>query len=262
MNNEPILTASQLLAVALGEPLRNGAHLCFYCGASCDESFSTSKHVAESFTERNGVASPGSSFVCAGCVQAMRSDLGSVALIDGTEYRSKEGGKRKPREGASGVIQMRWFSWVLTERKAIAATPAHRQQLLGTCLSPPDVPFAICIADGNKHQLYRTPVNYSAERIAVNCEGVRVDYAPDELRERMELTVKLISVVGKGAGSLDRIYDDQSDMSVSLQLAKEFTDVESMYGTWRAVRHQPLSSLAIWLSPGKDEAHAIVTASR
>lgn len=252
------ITAPLLLAKSSGIDLQCGRYGCFYCGGSCDGTYSARQYVADSFTERNAVVSPGSECVCRGCVEAMRSDLGSVPLIDGGIHRSKEGGKRKPKEGAAGTIQVRWFSWLLTETEALAATPSHRTLLLAACLAPPSPPFAICIADGNKHQLFRTPVNHSRERIAVNCEGARVHYHPDELRERLHVTTRLIATVGKGAESIGRLMDPNSDMGVAVQLSIGDPEALPLFEQWREVRNEPLSALSIWLSPGKDEARGTI----
>jgi hypothetical protein len=253
------MTAPELFALASGVPLNYGEHRCFYCGCPTDESFPARRYVADSFTERDAVACPGSKYVCGGCVQCLRSDLGSVPLIDGATYRSKADGKRKPREGAEGVIQMRWFSWVLTREKALGATPAHRELLNGICLAPPEPPFAICIADGNKHQLFRTPVCHSLERVSLNCEGTRVECHPEDLRDRLQLVMRLVAVVGKGADSLKRLMDPMSEMNVVLQLANHYDDAGELFQAWRAVRCEPTTNLAIWLAPGKQEASECIT---
>ncbi len=250
------LSAPTLLALARGVDPACGPYACFYCGAPCNGALSAADYVASSFTERNAVACPASPYVCAGCREALRSDLASVPLLDGTTFRSKEGGKRRPKEGASGTIQMRWFSWVLTQSAARAATPAHRDLLGAVCLSPPEPPFAICIADGNKHQLFRTPVNRQRERIAVNCEGTRVAYHPAELQNRLHLVARLVAVCGKGGSSLDRLMDSGQDMGVVLQLAREYADADQLYHHWRDVRNDPLTGLAVWLTPGKDDCRA------
>lgn len=240
------MTAPQLLADALGLSRKTGAQRCFYCGGACDESFTAAEYVADSFTARDDVAAPASAFVCWGCVEALRSDVTSVPLIDGTTQVPKEGGTR--------LIQMRWFSWIITSEKAVAATPGHRELLKQVCLNPPAPPFAICIADGNKHQLYKTPVNLATGRISLNCEGVRVNYHPDDLRERMHLTLRLVAAGGKGINSLERFYDPRQDCSVVLQLSRQYTDAAAIYEQWRAVRLEPLTDLAIFLTPGKDDA--------
>lgn len=238
-------TAPELLASSLGK-LSRGAERCFFCGASCGQEFTTAEFVADSFTDRNSVASPASPFVCSGCVASMRNDLAEVALVNRSVQRPKADSSR---EG----LQFRWFSWVVTATHSRAATPAHRELLREICLAPPNPPFAICIADGNKHQLYRTPVNHSVGRVMLNCEGSIVRYSPEELADRLELTTRLIAVVGKGVSSLARIYDPSCDMGVVIQLDRDGQDA-AIYESWTRVRMQSLSELAIWLSPGKDDA--------
>lgn len=242
-----MFTAPDLLAAARGRLIR-GPYRCFFCGTSCGDDFPAAQYVADSFTERGSVAFPGSPFVCAGCVESMRSDLPDAKLVTGDIQRPKADSKR-------AGLQFRWFSWLITPQEALAATPAHRDKLLTICLSPPAPPFALCIADGNKHQLYRTPVNHVAGRVAVNCEGTRVDYHPDELRDRLDLTIRIVAEVGKGASSIARLMDPAAEMGLALQMSDA-----ALLDEWRRVRNEPLSALALWLTPGKDDCRDTVIA--
>ena len=71
-----VTTAPQLLALAEGESLRLGENHCFYCGAACDDSYTSNDYVAAtSFNDWNIVASPRSAFVCGGCVLALREKI-------------------------------------------------------------------------------------------------------------------------------------------------------------------------------------------
>lgn len=238
------MTTTQLFAASRGVPLNQGDHRCFYCGGSCDDSLPTVRYVGKAFTERNQVGSPGSPCVCSGCVESIRSDVASVPMIDGTEKLGKDG---------KAKIQIRWFSWVITTGKSLAATPAHRDLLKAICLDPPEPPFAICIADGNKHQLYQTPLNHSRDRIAVNCEGQIAHFSAEELRDRMRLTMKIVAAMGKGSDAVSRLYDPQKEMSVVLQIAGTYPNADELFQAWQAVRCQALTHLAFWLTPGGED---------
>lgn len=235
-------TASALFGASRGRPVPPGPHVCYFCGVSCDAALSVDDHVSESFMDWDSVRAPGSRHVCAGCAESMRSDIESVEMIDGEIKR--------PKDGSTRLIQIRWFSWLLYEGRAYAATPAHRDRIASLCLSPPATPFAICIADGNKHQLFRTPLNHSRKRVVVNCEGTIVVYSPDDLRDRLTLAMRVVGVCGKGGDSLDRLMDPRQNMSVALQLNN--ADV-SLFPSWLAVRDEPLTTLAVWLCPGKED---------
>lgn len=243
-----MLTAPQLFAAARGVSVDRDSASCFYCGGRCGESLSVADYVADSFTERDAVACPGSPFVCGGCVEALRSDLESIPLISGET--------QTPKEGSTRGLQVRWFSWVISPAGAFAATPAHRDLVAAACLNPPEPPFAICLADGNKHQLFRTPVNHSRETVAMNCEGTRVIYGPDELRDRLNLTMRMVAACGKGTDSVKRLMNPAAEISVALQMGSTYDadTIDSLLGRWRAVRNEPLTELAIWLCPGKEQA--------
>lgn len=235
-------TATQLFAEYRGITVKSGAERCFFCGANCDNSLLSADCVAESFMERDLVRAPHSDFVCDGCAESMRSDIPFVEMLDGE--------RKLPKAGSSRLIQVRWFSWIIANGKSLAATPAHRDLIAETCLNPPKPPFAICVADGNKHLLYRTPVNHNQENIAVMCEGELIYFTPQQLRERLFLMMRVISICGKGGDSITRLLDPQQNMSVAMQL-NAWDD--SLFSDWLAVRDEPLTSLAIWLCPGKDD---------
>lgn len=243
-----MLTAPQLLAQARGRSIESGNRQCFYCGGACGESFTVAEYVAESFTERDAVAAPGSDHVCGGCVEALRSDLDSIPLISGETQR--------PKDGSTRGLQVRWFSWVISPAGACAATPAHRALLEAACITPPSPPFSIAICDGNKHQLFRTPVNYAVGSVSLNIEGTRVTYRPDELESRLGLTMRMVAACGKGTDSLRRLMDPASEISVALQMGATYDadTIGALFGDWRRVRNEPLTKLALWLCPGKEDA--------
>lgn len=224
-----MLTATQLLAVACGFALRAGHRRCFFCGGKCDESTPASEIVKDSFTARDTVA--GGSWVCDGCVVAM-DERASVTLIDG---EIREGQKR------------RCYSWVITKTEACAASKSHRQQLTSQCLLPPDPPFVICISDsGQKHLLYRAVVNHDRSIVTVTLEGERVVFSPGDLTTRLVLCRQICAATGKPA--LTEAMSTQTQMRVC-----EHYESEQPLLDWLAVQQEPLTRLAAWLCPPKEE---------
>lgn len=246
-------TTPELFATSHGVPLNSGEHCCFFCGAPCDEQHTTKQHVAESFTERNEVAAPGSSFVCVGCVECMRGDRETVRMIDGEVKLPVDKGTGK----APRLLQTRWFGWWITEQEALAFTPGNRVEIESLLLQS-NLPscWALCIADGNKHQLYKTPLNHATDSLAVNCLGTLVRFGRDELQERLLLTLRMASIFGKGGDSFERLMSPLCDMGVALQASQSFDRWEDLCGEWRMVRNEPLTQLAWWITPGKEEASA------
>lgn len=171
-------TASELLALALGRRPEPGTQRCFLCAAPCSETHSVIDCIKESFTGRSEVACPGSPSLCIGCTLSLREDV-------------KMPGRDKPQ-------RMRTYSWVITSRKAKAYSKADRKLMRQACLSPPAPPFAICLAEsGQKHLLYRTPVNHARETISLSLETEIVTCAPSDLRSRLILVGRLIAATGK-----------------------------------------------------------------
>jgi len=219
------MTAPQLFASYWPE----GPHRCYYCGGRCDETHRAADLVQSSFTARDTVA--GGEYVCPGCIAAM-DERATITLADG-----------EVREGQ----RVRCYSWVITAEAAIAATKAHRAWLTGACLSPPEPPYVISISDsGQRHLLYRAVVCHSREIITATLEGERVTFTPYELDERLTLCRKLIAATGKPA--LSEAPTARFGMSVV-----SHHDDESLISTWLECREQPLSRLAAWLSPPKEE---------
>lgn len=226
-----MLTAPQLFATALEVNSRDGVHKCFFCGASCDETHTAKVWVKDTFTALDTVASPGSQFVCTGCTECM-NETGDVTLACGEQ---RNGQKR------------RMYSWVVTSTKAVAATKSHRNWLRNVCTSPPEPPFAIVISDsGQKQLLYRGVVNHSRERITVTLETERVLYWPGDLVKGIALCVKLIAVTGKPAL--------QEGLSFSQKMMLTERLGEDVLEQWEKFDGSGLSRLAVWLSPGKEEA--------
>jgi CRISPR type IV-associated protein Csf1 len=217
-------TATQLFA----RYRPSGDETCFYCGGPCDRSHAASDVVKSSFTGLDTVTL--SEWVCTGCVEAMQEKI-NITQIDGD---SRDGQK------------VRGYSWIITETERKACTKSHRAQLLDACVSPPPVPFAICISDsGQKHLLYRSVVNHNRDLVTVTLEGEPVTYRPSELLERIELCKRVCAATGKPA------MKDAMSVQTQMRIVEHF-DSDDVLAAWQDCFSQPLTRLAVWLCPPKE----------
>lgn len=230
----PVHSASHLLALAFGRdcvgPLR-----CFYCGAPADGSNPTSVHVKDTFTARPGVAAPGSSAVCDGCVLSM-IDTSDIVYINGVA-------KHMPRAA------MRMNSWIVTATSAVAANKSHLDQIRRVCLGPPPPPYAIVISEsGQTHQIYRAQVGRSAEVAVANLEGVPVAYRPSDLQSMLDVAGRLAACVGKPGLSMEPL-----PVSLAARVFDRYRDAEALIDGWGRAGSTPLGRLAAWLSPKMED---------
>jgi len=218
-------TASQLFACVA--PIGN--ETCFYCGGACEPLYLASKVVKKSFTGLDTVTL--SDWVCTGCVEAM-NEKADIVLLDGSQRSGQK---------------VRGYSWVITAAGRRAATKSHREQLLKLCVDPPKPPFVICITDsGQKHLLYRAVVNASRDVVTVSLEGESITYEPSQLVERIELCKQIAAATGKPA--MKEPMSPQSQMRIV-----EHFESEHVLSSWQQVQNEPLTRLAVWLCPAKDE---------
>lgn len=238
-------TATQLLANCYGIPLDEGEHRCFFCGASCDGGrplYGRTREVARAgkvrhvpdprikstFTDWPSVACPASDFCCAGCDLAMREKA--------TDVPGREGRPQK----------MRNYSWVLAAgRPPRALTKADRAELRAACLDPPDPPYAIALAEtGQRHVLFRTPVNGSRDPVSVRLDAARIDYRVAALRDRLRLAHRLAQLFG-----VSRLASPAIPVGAIIRAAAEAGDeAADLAAAWERVRGEPLSALAIFLT--------------
>lgn len=234
MNGSIAPTVPALMALVHGQQCV-GDERCFYCGAPADGSYPKSQHVKSSFTGLTGVVAPGSDSVCAGCVLCLR---------EACEFDQVDGSHR-----VATVSAMRGYSWVITKDRALAATKAHLVLLRAICLSPPEPPFAVVLSDsGQTHQLYRGVVNHSGPMFALTLEARRVEFTPAALAERLALCGRLVAATGKPA--LSEPISSRFAMSV---LERFPVNGEAFLNQWGVIRLAPLSLLAAWLSPKKED---------
>ena len=231
----PVITGSTLFA---GERHIDGPYHCYYCGASCDSTHRSETYVKDSFTNRDIVKFPASPYCCVGCVDSLGMGDDSMLMIDGTS---------KVRQNARGMAP-RMYSWVLSATESIAATKAHIRQLRATMLEPPVPPFAIILADsGQKQLVFRAPIAMDRHDYSLLLEDVPILLNVDELRDRVTLATMLCAAMGKPALLGEIGYNS-------------FFRYEEYFGTtdgleqWLRIREQPMSRLAAWLAPSKEDA--------
>lgn len=223
------MTAPQLFAAALREHCPSGPNRCFYCGGACAEDYRAREYVKDTFTNYSGVACVGSPWVCGGCVAAM---------VNG-----------RPLAGYDKLQKTWTFSWVVTEKSADHYTKANIDVLAKICLSPPEPSYAIVLADsGQKHQLYLAPVNHDRRQVSLILETQRIDYAVNDLFERMKLCSRIVAATSKPA------LRETPDIRLAIQLSNYWSDWEALLATWTRVCGEPLSRLAAFLCPNKERS--------
>jgi CRISPR type IV-associated protein Csf1 len=218
-------TATQLFA-GVGP---SGTETCFYCGGSCEPIHPAKEIVKSSFTGLDTVTL--SDWVCPGCVAAMQEKM-EITLVDG-QIRTGQ--------------KIRGYSWVITDSQKLACTKSHRAKLQELCTNPPQPPFVICLSDsGQKHLLYRAVVNLSRDRVTVTLEGEVITYRPTQLIERIELCKMIAAATGKPA--MKEAMTPQSQMRIV-----EHFESEEVLAAWLDCFSEPLTRLAVWLCPAKEE---------
>lgn len=194
-----------------------GTEQCFYCGSPADRKLK----VSDTFADGWNVASPSSASMCRGCEKSLDEKM-SIP------------GKEKPQK-------FRNYSWHITKTKSTPLTKANKDQIRALLLSPLGEPWAFAIAEsGQKHLVYRTPANAGGEPFSVRLEDEIVVYSIADLTDRIELCRRVVSLIGhKGA----------NDPSVSSAIAMGSELAEE----WESVYRQPLTRLALFVTPGKSE---------
>jgi hypothetical protein len=122
-----MITAPQLFAGIL-DP--TGDEHCFYCGGICGQDNPVSKHVKDTFTNRDIVRRPASQFICSGCVCTL-NERADINLAD-EEIRKSQ--------------KTRLYSWLFSASGRTAYTKAHLRKITWLIIAPPDPPFGIVLA--------------------------------------------------------------------------------------------------------------------
>lgn len=222
----------RFFAESMGRQFRAGPLRCLFCGSPCDGSETAKTWLKDNFTAMDTLVCPGSSAVCDGCSLAMS---GSVSGLIADNER---------REGRAA--QCRLWSWIIGPSKALAGSKKMLAKLRESCLFPPEPPYAIVITDGGqRHLIYMAKVCTSSEVATVCFDGANISYRPLELSDRLDVCRKLIAATGKPALSEGLSRRQRLDIGEQLGI--------DVLREWDAVNGSPLTALAVWLSPGKEE---------
>lgn len=221
------MTTCDLYALAHGVQFMPGNERCFFCGAPCKRSIPLTTYLKDTFTDFGIVASPDSDWICAGCVLALREKAEDVP---GREDRPQK---------------VRNYSWLVTADKAVALTKADKAELRRACLDPPPPPFALAIAEtGQKHVLFRTPVNFADDPVSVQMDSATITYRRADLDDRIHLAARLAPTIG-----VSRLLDPPATGAV-LRLVEDHGDEAMAWvDEWIRVQGEPLSRLAVFLTP-------------
>jgi hypothetical protein len=231
-----LVTASQLFA---GSAHIAGMFLCYYCGASCDDTHKTSIYVKETFTNRDIVLYPNSLHICQGCIMSLGNGWADMPMIDGSV---------KSFTTARGMAP-RMYSWLLTQDKRLAFTKAHIstvRDMLTDYSKIPEPPFALILSEsGQKQLIFRAPVAHDKKAFSVMLEDKIINLTFYEFKERMKLASNISIKIGKPV-----LKDSPTVASyISANKAGIFKQLEK----WQEVKNEPLSQLAAWLAPPKGE---------
>lgn len=139
---------------------------------------------------------------------------------------------------------MRGHSWLLTESESVPIRYQDKAYLLDRLLQPPRSNWLACITTGGqRHFLYQAVVN------TVSLDGEPIYYTPAALRFRLDTTLFLSACVG--AVNLDQ-EPGPSLWGPAFELFGE--RAEKILIHWAKVWAQPLSRLAIYFTPKKEDA--------
>jgi CRISPR type IV-associated protein Csf1 len=229
------MTASTLYA---GSNHRPGPNRCYYCGSNCDDTHLSADLVKDTFTNRDIVAFPNSAFVCEGCASSLGAGPDEMEMLDG---------ETRNRTNARGM-QPRMYSWILSTGRRVAATKAHIALLRAVILNPPDPPFAIILADsGQKQLIFRAPIALSREVYPILLEDARIEVDVSALAIILPIAARICAGLGKPALLGDLGYGSY------FRYEEYFGDTDGIE-RWLEIRDRPLSRLAAWLSPSKEDA--------
>ena len=220
-------TATQLFADYTPPP--NATERCFYCAGRCTQKHKSKDVVKSSFTALDTVTR--SDYVCDGCMVAF-DESATVTLLDG-EVRTEQ--------------KTRLYSWIVYDGNRHAATKAHRAQITQLCLTPPAPPYVISLADSGQRQLlYRARVCRGRVWAVVSLEGEAITYRPEQLEQRLKLMKQVCAATGKPA-LLEPIT-----AQTGMRVVEYFGDAEIL-AAWSGLQADPLTKLAAWLCPPKEE---------
>lgn len=212
---------------------KEGDNFCYYCGAKCDNSYSTKDFVKDIFSGRDSIPYPNSEYVCTRCAESF-SENSTIEMIDG-EIRTNQ--------------RIRQYSWFITNQKKLAFTKAHIHIIRDILLNIPDPPFTFIFAEsGQKHLIYRSKIALDKNEFYVMLEDNYILVNVEKLNVRIKFLEKLIAVFGKVA--------ILGELSISLGeklFALHGKETENILEKFEKIKNEELTKLAVWLSPNKEE---------
>jgi hypothetical protein len=110
-----------------------------------------------------------------------------------------------------------------------------------------DARSIVIAVSGQKHLIFRSPVNRQLETTIVQFELEQVVYRAGELRTRLSLVARLIAATGKPA------LAGEPSIGVPIKAAEYWRRGAEMAQDWKRIYGEPLSRLALYLSPGKEQ---------
>lgn len=224
------LTATQLFGGYTPPP--DAAERCFYCGGQCGSDHKTSDIVKSSFTALDTVSR--TAYVCPGCIVAF--DENATVTLPTGEVRESQ--------------KTRLYSWIVYGGNRYAATKSHREWILQHCLNPPPPPYVISLSDSGQRQLlYRASVGRGKAYASVSLEGETIAYRPEQLAERLTLVKQVAAATGKPA-LLEPIT-----AQTGMRVVEHFGSAEILTA-WSELQSDPLTKLAAWLCPPKEECQS------
>lgn len=212
---------------------KEGDNFCYYCGAKCDNTYSSKEFVKDTFTNRDIVFRPNSEFVCGGCVASF-SESSQVILGNG-EIREDQ--------------RVRQYSWVIDSNGKTAYTKAHLNLLRQIVINPPKPPFSIVLTDsGQKHLVFRSKISMSNTDYTLMLEDTYIDVNVEELKKRFEIVKPIIAAIGKVA-----ISEKKSLNAINRIFELHGEKAEKIIDDFYSVQSEKLTKLAVWLAPNKEE---------
>jgi hypothetical protein len=202
----------------------DGEHRCFYCGAKCGDEYQAD--VKDTFTDYGLVACPSSPYRCRGCFEMM-GEKSSIMMIDG-EVRTGQ--------------KCRCYSWIIQTGRRVAATKAHRAQLLEWVMRYVHLePWGMILSTGGQKQFCYLA---QAGGGVICMDGENVVYTPQSLAEMRRRTMLISAVIGRPA------LDEAPESMALIRLADNYPEVAEF---WAKNYTVPLFRLAAWFTSKKED---------
>lgn len=229
------LTVPALFALSQGSRCA-GPETCAFCGSPCGR-----EHATKPFKDKikvtsihvHSTAQAESTVCCAGCFASFREKV--------TIYHPPIPPDTKPTHQDSASV--REFSWFITPEQALAydcTNPTYRKLMRERLLNPPKPPWAAVLTTSRSDVLFwRGEVNAVPEPPhCVLVDTAVVEYAPDELRKRLDLVGRIKAVVHTCA-TIDEFHD---------AFVSRYNDAAALLDQWRQVKGEGMSRLADFLA--------------